>query len=98
MSNFTEIIQGNKTVLIDFSAEWCQPCKMLAPILKEVKEKIGDKATIIKIDIDKNQKLASAYHIQSVPTLIIFKKGEIKWRESGVKAAQEIIDLINQYS
>lgn len=98
MSNFTDIIQGDKTVLIDFSAEWCQPCKMLAPILKEAKEKIGDKATIIKIDIDKNQKLASAYHIQSVPTLIIFKNGEIKWRESGVRAAQEIIDLLNQYS
>ncbi|MXO33119.1 thioredoxin [Apibacter sp. B2912] len=97
MSNFTEIIQGDKTVLIDFSAEWCQPCKMLAPILKEVKEKIGDKATIIKIDIDKNQKLASAYHIQSVPTLIIIRRGEIKWRESGVRTAQEIIDLINQY-
>lgn len=98
MSNFTEIIQGDKTVLIDFSAEWCQPCKMLAPILKEVKEKIGDKATIIKIDIDKNQKLANTYRIQSVPTLIIFKNGEIEWRESGVRAAQEIIDLLNQYS
>ncbi|CVK16002.1 thioredoxin [Apibacter mensalis] len=97
MSNFKDIIRGDKTVLIDFSAEWCQPCKMLTPILKEVKEKIGDKAIIIKVDIDKNPTLANTFRIQSVPTLIIFKNGEIKWRDSGVRAAQEIIDLLHQY-
>ncbi|MCO6565255.1 MAG: thioredoxin [Apibacter sp.] len=97
MSNFKDIIRGDKTVLIDFSAEWCHPCKMLTPILKEVKEKIGDKAIIIKVDIDKNPTLANTFRIQSVPTLIIFKNGEIKWRDSGVRAAQEIIDLLHQY-
>lgn len=97
MSNFKDIIRGDRTVLIDFSAEWCQPCKMLTPILKEVKEKIGDKAIIIKVDIDKNPTLANTFRIQSVPTLIIFKNGEIKWRDSGVRAAQEIIDLLHQY-
>lgn len=97
MSNFKDIIRGDKTVLIDFSAEWCQPCKMLTPILKEVKEKIGDKAIIIKVDIDKNPILANTFRIQSVPTLIIFKNGEMKWRDSGVRAAQEIIDLLHQY-
>lgn len=97
MSNFKDIIRGDKTVLIDFSAEWCQPCKMLTPILKEVKEKIEDKAIIIKVDIDKNPTLANTFRIQSVPTLIIFKNGEIKWRDSGVRAAQEIIDLLHQY-
>jgi thioredoxin 1 len=98
MSNFTDIIQGNKIVLIDFSAEWCHPCKILAPILKEVKEKIGDKATILKVDIDKNPKLANSFFIKSVPTLVILKNGEIKWRNSGLRAAPEIIDLLHQYA
>lgn len=93
--SFGEIIKGEKPVLVDFSAEWCGPCKMMPPILKELKDKVGDSVTILKMDIDRNPTVASAYQIQSVPTLIVFRYGQIKWRQSGVIRADQIKQVLD---
>jgi thioredoxin 1 len=97
MANFQEIIASETPVLVDFSAEWCGPCKMMPPILKDVKQALGDKVTILKIDIDKNPSAASAYKIQSVPTLMIFQKGQTKWRQSGVIQAKQLQQAVEQF-
>ena len=97
MADFKEIINSEKPVLVDFSAEWCGPCKMMQPILKDLASKVGEKARIIKVDVDKNPNAAAHYNIQGVPTLIIFQKGEIKWRQSGVVPANELMQILQPY-
>ena len=98
MSNFSEIINQDKPDLVDFFAEWCGPCKMMSPILKEVKDELGEKIAIIKIDVDKNQSLASQYQVRGVPTFVLYKAGNQVWRQSGMIQKRELISIINKFS
>ncbi|MEI7628848.1 MAG: thioredoxin [Bacteroidota bacterium] len=95
-SSFQELINGDIPVLVDFSAEWCGPCKMMAPILKEVKAEVNEAVKVIKIDVDKSPQAAGVYQIQGVPTLILFQKGQILWRKSGVTSAKELVKIISE--
>jgi len=97
MVTFPELINSNKPVLVDFSAEWCGPCKMMKPILETLKADLGETATIIKVDVDKNPSAARAYKIQGVPTLIVFKHGKAMWRQSGVVQADQLKSIIKKY-
>ncbi len=95
--NFKDLIQGEKPVLVDFTAAWCGPCKMMAPILEQFSNEMGDLIKVIKVDVDKNQSASMAYQIQGVPTLILFQKGKIVWRQSGVVPAHQLKQIVNQY-
>ncbi len=98
MASFSDFINRDTPTLVDFFATWCGPCKTMAPILDEVKANLKEQVSILKIDVDKNQKVAQAYQIQGVPTLILFKKGKIIWRQSGVVPLQQLVQLVHQHS
>lgn len=97
METFKDVISGNQLVLVDFFATWCQPCKMMHPVLERVKHELGDKIRIIKIDVDKHQQTAYQYGIRSVPTLMIFKNGKILWRQSGSMTEANLINVLTPY-
>lgn len=97
MASFGDLIQSDKPVLVDFYADWCGPCKMMPPILKEVKDSLGDAVTIVKVDVDKEQQAAAQLGIQSIPTLMVFQNGEIKWRRSGVLGRQELEQTLRTF-
>jgi thioredoxin 1 len=94
MQKFNDLIHSDKPVLVDFFAEWCGPCKAMSPILQEVSRRVGDKAKIIKVDVDKNPEAASKYGVRGVPTLILFQNGKIHWRQSGVVQAPQLEKVI----
>lgn len=97
-NKFNDLINSSKPTLVDFFAEWCGPCKTMAPILEDLKNKVGQSATIIKIDIDKNPNAANVFQVRSVPTLILFKEGKIVWKQSGVVPANQLQQLITQHT
>lgn len=94
---FQEILNQDKPVLVDFFATWCGPCKTMSTVLEDLKTKVGEDATILKIDVDKNPKAASVYQVRGVPTLIIFKNGKPLWRQSGVVPAQQLAELLQKH-
>lgn len=98
MKTFNDIISSEKPVLIDFFATWCGPCKSLAPILKEVKDELGETISVIKIDVDKNEQLAAKYQVRGVPTMILFQKGQQLWRQSGVLSKNDLVAVIKEKS
>ena len=98
MENFNDIINSNQLTLIDFYATWCGPCKMMHPVLEQLKSELGDTLRIIKLDVDKNEALASQYRIQSVPTLMLVKGGEIVWRQSGAMRLGDLKMIVSQFN
>jgi len=96
MEKFNEIINGDQLTLVDFFATWCGPCKMMHPVLEQLKERMGDSIRIIKMDVDKNQNMSMTYRVQSVPTLILFRSGQILWRQSGAMSLNDLENVIRQ--
>ena len=96
-ANFTDLVKSETPTLVDFYADWCGPCKMMKPILEELKSEVGDKAKIIKIDVDKNPVIANLFQVKGVPTLALFKNGELKWKQAGVVQAEYLKRVIDQY-
>ncbi len=96
--NFKEIIQQDKPVLVDFFAEWCGPCQTMSPILKEVKDVLADKVAILKIDVDKNQAIATKFQVRGVPTFVLYKKGQQVWRQSGMVSKKDLISILEKFS
>ena len=97
MNSFFDITASDKPVLVDFFADWCGPCKTMSPILKEIKDSLGDRIKVLKVDVDKNQRLASALNIKGVPALVLYKNGKLLWRQSGVIPKNDIVSIINEY-
>ena len=97
MENYNNIINGEQLTLVDFYATWCGPCKMMHPVLTQLKDELGDSIRIIKIDVDQNESLSMNYRIQSVPTLMLFRKGEVLWRQSGAMPLSDLKALISQF-
>lgn len=98
MSNFLEIINKPIPVLIDFYADWCGPCQVMSPVLKDVKSELGDKVAIIKINVDKNQALAQKFQVRGVPTFMIFKNGKSLWRQSGILNKENLVEVLTQFA
>ena len=96
--NFNKLIDSQKPVLVDFHAEWCGPCKAQGPIIKEVAKEVGEKARVIKVDIDKNPHIAKQFQVMSVPTLALFKEGKLIWKQSGVQSKQNLIQIVEQHT
>ena len=97
METFNDVISSDKLVLVDFFATWCQPCKMMHPVLESIKQQLGDSIRIIKVDVDKYQQTAAQYRVQSVPTLMLFRNGQNLWRQSGAMSASNLLSIIKQY-
>lgn len=95
-ANFNSIIQDSKPVIVDFHALWCGPCKVQSPILQQIASELGDQVRVIKIDVDQNREIAGRYQIQAVPTLMIFKSGDIKYRQSGVHTKQQVMEAVKK--
>lgn len=98
MEKFNDIINSENLTLVDFFATWCGPCKQMHPVLEQLKQELGDSIRIVKLDVDKNDALAAAYRIQSVPTLMLFRSGQVLWRQSGAMRLNDLKAIINQYS